>query len=52
VFDVSVPDGVVTWTLPVVAPAGTMVVISVLETTVNVAGATGILAAVGFPRFP
>jgi hypothetical protein len=37
-FDLSVPDGVVTWTGPVVASAGTMVVISALETTVNVAG--------------
>src|ERR1019366_9283852 len=32
------PPGVVTWTAPVVAPAGTLVVISELETTVNVAG--------------
>lgn len=35
---VSVPLGVVTCTLPVVAPEGTVVVISELETTVNVAG--------------
>ena len=34
---VSVPLGVTTWTLPVVAPAGTSVVIKELETTVNVA---------------
>src|ERR1700691_2723604 len=33
----SVPLGVTTLTLPVVAPAGTVVVISDLETTVNVA---------------
>ena len=33
----SVPPGVVTWTLPVVAPLGTVVVISEAETTVNVA---------------
>src|ERR1700724_872151 len=35
---VSVPPGVATWTVPVVAPAGTVVVISELDTTVNVAG--------------
>lgn len=34
---VSVRRGVVTLTLPVVAPVGTVVVISELETTVNVA---------------
>jgi hypothetical protein len=34
---VSVPVGVTTVRLPVLAPAGTMAVISVLETTVNVA---------------
>jgi hypothetical protein len=34
----SVPPGVTTWTVPVVAPAGTVVVISDGETTVNVAG--------------
>jgi hypothetical protein len=34
----SVPLGVVTRTRPVVAPAGTVVVISEAETTVNVAG--------------
>src|SRR5262249_27281271 len=34
----SVPLGVVTWTLPVVAPVGTVVLISVRETTVNLAG--------------
>ena len=34
---VDVPLGVVTLTLPVVAPLGTVVLISVLETTVNVA---------------
>lgn len=34
----SVPLGVVTWTVPVVAPAGTLVVISELDTTTNVAG--------------
>jgi hypothetical protein len=33
----SVEVGVTTWTLPVVAPVGTVVVISVLEATVNVA---------------
>jgi hypothetical protein len=33
----SVPLGVTTWTSPVVAPAGTVVVISELETTVKVA---------------
>jgi hypothetical protein len=33
----SVPLGVTTWTLPLVAPAGTVVVISELETTVKVA---------------
>ncbi len=33
----SVALGVFTWTLPVVAPVGTVVVISELETTVNVA---------------
>jgi len=33
----SVPLGVATWTFPVVAPAGTVVVISESETTVNVA---------------
>src|ERR1017187_8828409 len=33
----SVPLGVATWTFPVVAPAGTVVVISELETTVNTA---------------
>jgi hypothetical protein len=32
-----VPLGVVTCTLPLVAPVGTVVVISVLDTTVNVA---------------
>ena len=36
---VRVPLGVVTWTGPVVAPLGTVVVISELETTVNVAAA-------------
>jgi hypothetical protein len=34
---VKVPLGVTTWTLPVVAPLGTAVLISVLETTANVA---------------
>lgn len=34
----SVPPGVTTSTLPVVAPAGTVVVTSELDTTVNVAG--------------
>jgi hypothetical protein len=33
----SVPLGVATWTLPVVAPAGTAVVISEAETTVKAA---------------
>ena len=33
----SMPLCVTTWTLPVVAPAGTVVVITELETTVNVA---------------
>ena len=33
-----VPLGVVTWSLPVVAPDGTVVVISEGETTLNVAG--------------
>jgi len=33
----SVPTGVVTSTIPVVAPAGTMVLISALDTTLNVA---------------
>ena len=33
----SVPPGVTTWTVPVVAPAGTVVVISEGETTVNLA---------------
>ena len=33
----SVPLSVATWTFPVVAPAGTVVVISELETTVNTA---------------
>ena len=33
----SVPLGVTTWTSPVVAPAGTVVVISELDTTVKVA---------------
>jgi hypothetical protein len=33
----SVPLGVVTWTAPVVAPVGTVVWISVSDTTVNVA---------------
>src|ERR1039458_879490 len=32
-----VPLGVTTWTFPVVAPAGTVVVIKELDTTVNVA---------------
>jgi hypothetical protein len=35
----SVPLGVTTWTLPVVAPAGTVVVISDGDTTVNTAAA-------------
>src|ERR1017187_2472591 len=35
----SVPLGVASWTFPVVAPAGTVVVISGLETTVNKAAA-------------
>jgi len=34
---VSVPPGVVTWTVPLVAPVGTVVVISDAETTVKVA---------------
>ena len=34
----STPPGVVTWTLPVVAPTGTVVVISVAETTSNTVG--------------
>ena len=34
----SVPPGVTTWTVPVVAPAGTVVVIRELETTVKTAG--------------
>ena len=33
----SVPPGVTTWTLPVVAPAGTVVVIKELETTLKAA---------------
>jgi hypothetical protein len=33
----SPPPGAVTWILPLVAPVGTLVVISVAETTVNVA---------------
>lgn len=33
----SVPEGVVTWTVPVVAPVGTVAVMSVREDTVNVA---------------
>ena len=37
---ISVPDGVITWTLPVVAPAGTEVVMALaVELTVNTAGA-------------
>jgi hypothetical protein len=39
---VSVPEGVVTWTGPVVAPAGTIVVISVLENCAVPAGAVSI----------
>jgi hypothetical protein len=31
-----VPPGVTTWTVPLVAPAGTVAVISDFETTVNV----------------
>jgi ligand-binding SRPBCC domain-containing protein len=34
----SVPDGVLTLTLPLVAPTGTAVLISEIETTVNFAG--------------
>ena len=34
----SVPPGVTTWTVPVVAPAGTVAAISEPDTTVNVAG--------------
>ena len=34
---VSVPLGVVTWTLPVVAPLGTVVVMAELVTLINVA---------------
>jgi hypothetical protein len=33
----SVPSGVITWTVPVVAPAGTVAVIREAETTVNAA---------------
>ena len=33
----SVPPGVTTWTSPLLAPAGTVVVIKNLDTTVNVA---------------
>src|ERR1700733_15909002 len=36
---VSVPLGVTTWTLPLLAPAGTVAIISVLETTVKTAPA-------------
>jgi hypothetical protein len=35
----SVPPGVTTWTFPLVAPAGTVAVISEGETTVNTAAA-------------
>jgi hypothetical protein len=35
----SVPPGVTTWTLPVVAPTGTVVVIKELETTLKAAAA-------------
>ena len=34
----SVPPGVTTWTVPVVAPAGTVAVMNVLELKVKVAG--------------
>jgi hypothetical protein len=34
----NVPPGVTTWTVPVVAPAGTVVVISDFDFTVNTAG--------------
>jgi hypothetical protein len=49
----SVPLGVVTWTAPVVAPAGTVVSISELDTTVNMAGAPSKLTPVAPVRlFP
>lgn len=48
---VSVPFGVTTVTLPLVAPVGTVVVISVLETTVNDAAIPSKLTLVAPVRF-
>ncbi len=48
---VSVPFGVTTVRLPVLAPLGTVVVISVLETTVNVAARLPKLTLVAPVRF-
>ena len=50
---VSVPLGVVTWTMPVMAPRGTVVVISVLETTLKTAAAPlNVTLVVPFNLFP
>jgi hypothetical protein len=46
----SVPLGVVTVTSPVVAPFGTLVVISVPETTLNFAANPAFVGAENFPQ--
>jgi hypothetical protein len=47
----SVPQGVITWTVPVVAPAGTVVVISDANSTLNAAATPLKLTLVAPPPF-